>query len=127
MSLLRQYHHSDFKDIAAWGKQWGADYREDQFPKTGFIVPGIAAFFLYSTDSSVCYLENLIANKDVNGPERSEAIDQLVEVALATAKDMGFKVAYACTDIGQVVYRAIQAGANTKTKQVLLTKDLTQA
>lgn len=105
--------------------QWGADYKEEQFPNTGFIIDGIAAYFLYSTDSNVCWLENMISNRGVEKSILVEALDILVDEILKEAKVLGFTVAYATTGILSVVKRAKENGASIKPAQFLLTKDLT--
>jgi len=101
-----------------------ADYRIDQFPETGFIVDGVAAYFLYKTDSSVCWLENMISNKKADPQTKDEAIQKLAIAILHEAKVQGFKVAYATTDNVSVIKRAVTLGAKAKTAQILLTKDL---
>lgn len=122
---VRRYQPSDFPQISEWGKQYGAIYNESQFPKTGFIVDGIAAYFLYSTDSSVCFLENLIANRKSTPREKDKAIELIAQAILQEARDKKFTIAYATADIPQVIFRAIKHGATAKPHQVLLTKNLT--
>ncbi len=121
----RRYERSDFADLKLWGEEWGAEYREDQFPLNGFIVEGIAAYFLYSTDSSVCWLENMIARRGIKESVRNEALELLIDAILKEASDLGFTVAYATTDIVSVAKRAKEHGAIIRPAQILLTKDLT--
>lgn len=125
MMEVRRFVTSDFLQISAWAREYDAHYDIKQFPKTGFIVDGIAAFFLYSTDSSVCFLENMIANRAVDREERNRALSLLVEAIIKEASDLGFTVAYATTDNPSVVARAMRAGATVQGKQLLLTKKLT--
>ncbi len=121
---VRRYHLDDFKEVAEWGKGWGFTYEPDLFPKVGFIVPGVAAYFLYATDSAVCYLEHMVSNPKTFGRERDLALKMVVEAILEEAAKRGYRVAYACTDIGKVVERAILSGAQFKPNYVLLTKYL---
>lgn len=122
--IARKYLPEDFDQIQLWAKEWGTNYKPSQFPKTGFIVDGLAAWFLYRTDSSVCFLENLISKKSADERDRDEAIKLVVDAVLTEARDQGFSVAYATTDIPAVVIRAMQYGATGEAKQVLLTKRL---
>jgi hypothetical protein len=123
---VRRYEPSDFAQISEWALDgYNNDYTEEQFPKTGFIVDGVAAYFLYSTDSSVCFLENMIANKKVEPMDKDQALKLLIEAILAEAKALGFKVAYATTGIPSVIFRAVTYGAIPMPKQTLLTKNLT--
>jgi hypothetical protein len=123
---VRRYELSDFAQVSEWALDgYNTDYTEEQFPKTGFIVDGIAAYFLYSTDSSVCFLENMISNKKADPMERHLALNLIVEAILKEAASLGFKVAYGTTDIPAVIYRATTWGAIATPKQTLLTKNLT--
>lgn len=120
----RKFVTKDFTELAAWGKSWGANYDQAQFPKTGFIVPGVAAYFLYSTDSKVCWLENLVSNPLVTRDQRDRALDLLTRALVQAAKTAGFTVAYACSNNGRVIQRAALMGARIKPNHVLLTLDL---
>lgn len=125
MIEVRPWHkEKDFAQVKEWGFQYNKEYREHQFPKTGFIVDGVAAYFLYSTDSSCCWLENMIANKKTDPDVRDKALQMICEAILAEAKKLGFKVAYATTDNISVVKRAVTMGARFKPAQILLIKDL---
>lgn len=120
----RPYEPKDFEQVQKWAAQYGSEIREHQYPKTGFIIDGFGAYFLYSTDSSCCWLENLIANKEAEPGLKGLAIEILTAAILNKAKELGFKVAYATTDNMSVVARARQHGATITPLQILLTKDL---
>lgn len=122
--IVRKYEPQDFAQIAQWGKSHETEYTESQFPKTGFIVDGLAAYFLYTTDSSICFLENLVSNNDANFTDRRDAIKLVIDAALTEAKEKGFQVAYATTDIPTVIARATKYGCEFKTNQTLITKSL---
>lgn len=124
--IVRRYEPEDFKQIQLWGSQWGADYDEDQFPNTGFIIDGVAAYFLYATDSTVCWLENMISRKGLEPAVRARACDLLIEAAFNEAIAQGFSVAYATTDLVSMAKRARIHGAQIKPAQLLITKDLTK-
>lgn len=123
---VRLYQPEDFPQIKKWGDEWGADYQEDQLPNTGFIIDGVAAYFLYSTDSSVCWLENMISKRDLEKAVRSRACDLLIDHALRAAAEMGFSIAYATTDNTSMAKRARTFGALVKPAQLLIVKDLTK-
>lgn len=123
--IARKYEPDDFDELAKWGAEWGAEYREDQFPHIGFIVEGVAAYFLYQTDSSVCWLENMIAKRGVSENVRTQALELLIDAILKEASELGFSVAYATTDNIPVAKRAKEHGATIRPGQLLLTKDLT--
>lgn len=121
---VRLYKPEDFPAVSSWAKAWEINVSEDLLPHTGFIVPDVAAFFIYETDSKVCYFENLICNPSASREQRESAFSGLTQAVIQEAKSRGFKVAYACTNIGSVINLAIQSGAHFKPKYVLLTKDL---
>ena len=121
----RRYKHEDIPQIKRWALEgYGYIYSEHQFPKIGFIVDGVAAYFLYQTDSTICFLENLIANKNIEKEIRNQAIDLIIKELMKTAQDLGFRVAYATTNLPQVVTRAIRFGAQVDNNQFLITKNL---
>jgi len=122
---VRRYEDSDFSQISEWAKDYDTQYEQTQFPKIGFIVDGFAAYFIYQTDSSICFLENLISNKNADRTEKEKAIELVIQAILQEASDLGFRVAYATTDMPQVIVRAISHGARMKAKQALLIKNLT--
>lgn len=121
--VVRKYEDGDFNQVSQWAESgWGKKYRAEQFPKTGFIVDDFAAIFLYSTDSTVCFIENLITNKETNVRERHDAIEMLLAAIFLEAKELGFEIAYATTGISPVIARALRHRCEIKTKQTLLIK-----
>lgn len=50
--------------------------------------------WLYRTDSKICWLEYIVANPDAPLKKRSKAIDLLIEGAIFSAKEMGYKVIF---------------------------------
>lgn len=123
---VRPYEAEDFKQIKEWGAQWGANYDEDQFPNVGFVIEGVAAFFLYQSDSSVCWLENMITKRGVAPLVREKAVQLLIDAGMAKAKELGFAVAYAATSIVSAAKRARDNGARITPNYFLITKDLSQ-
>lgn len=122
--IVRRYLNEDFPQIKDWGEEWGSVYREEQFPVYGFIIDGVGAYFLYSTDSSVCWLENLITKRGLDLAVKARAIDLLVDACLREAKAQEFTVAYATTDNLKLLKRAREKGASISPTQFLITKDL---
>lgn len=121
----RRYTPDDFEQVNSWAKEWGKSYEKFQLPSVGFIVDGFAAYFIYQTDSSVCFLENLVSKKLADAADREKAIDLVIKNALAAAYDLGFRVAYATTSSHEVASRAVEMGARAEPLQILLTKKLT--
>lgn len=99
-----------FAQVLRWFELFGETMIPEALPQTGYIVPGVAAGFLYRTDSSVCWLESLIANKDVPKEERTRALDVVVVALTRDAKKLGFKTLLGSTQLEAVVKRAQRLG-----------------
>ncbi len=106
-----------------WADQWHTHVDLKVLPKTGRIVPGKAAIFLYKTDSSVGFLENLICNREVNKQDVSEAIDACVLDIEKDAKSMGISLIVCSTQLQSVIDRAKSFGYSSK-PNTLLYKEL---
>ena len=82
----------------------------EALPQSGFIVPDAAAGFLYRTDSCLAVVEGLIANPQLSGALRSQAIDLVTAALIDEAKRLGFKNLTASTTSSAVVTRAQSFG-----------------
>ncbi len=89
-------------------------------PSTGRIVPGVAAAFLYKTDSRVGFIENLISNPDANPGVSSEAIDLCVLAIAEEARRLGFEFLWGSTFIPGVVERAKRLGFVARPERLTL-------
>lgn len=118
--MTRRYTKEDFSQVKEWGEKWGSTYDSDLFPETGFIWPGVAAYFLYKTDSKVCYLENMVRNPDMPKELTDLALQSIITHILKEARDLGFKVAYATTASDAVIDRALKHNAEATRGQTLL-------
>lgn len=124
--IVRKFEPADFAQISAWGKEYGSDYSPAQFPGTGFIVDDVAAYFLYGTDSTCCWLENMIAKKGVDHHVREQALELIIDALLREAKQKGYHVAYAATDRFTVALRAKKYGAKVQPNHLMLTLNLNE-
>jgi hypothetical protein len=122
--MVRRYTPEDYPEVASWGLEAGEVYDPKNLPSIGFIVPGVAAQFLYTTDSNICFIENLVANPNTSKELRDVAIKCIVDQNLMMAKSLGYKVAYACTNIPAVIERAKQYGTVCTPNYTLLQKKL---
>jgi len=117
---VRMYTPEDFAEVSGWAKERGQEYSADLLPPTGVIIPGIAAYFLYTTNSKTCFLENLISNPNTSSIERDKAIEVVTHTLVRFAREQGYTVAYACTNAPIVVLRALRQGASAKGGYTLL-------
>lgn len=78
-------------------KEWYSAYAQvppgpEYLSTTGLIIEGKCAVFLYITNSSVGYVERLIANPALDKEERKNAIHILCEALEPYGRDLGCKV-----------------------------------
>lgn len=99
-----------FSQVLAWFQEYDEAVTQDELPQLGYIVPGKAAGFLYRTDSSLCWIESLVASKQLSKEERSEALDAIVMALARDARRLGFKTMMGLTQLEAVVQRALRLG-----------------
>ena len=106
------------KQLSTWINQWKIDpIAIETLPRTGFVVDNIAALFVYETNSSLCFLDYLISNKEQDKIKTNEAIDILVEHAIKYCHDEGYKFMISNSKYETVVDRAKKHGFNVDENQ----------
>lgn len=114
VKLLRQYVPNDYPELQKLFKTWDLKAPEKAFlPNMGYIVDGVAAGFLYFTDSKIAIIDNFISNKQSSRQDRDKALDEIVEALLASARTGGAKLVKCDTDIDAIKKRAVKMGFNT--------------
>lgn len=88
----------------------------------GLIIPDVAAIWLYTTNSDICYLENLFSNPEATNKHIS--ICFLIDTASKAAAQMGYKFVMCVTDHKSILEQAIRLGAKTEPNKVLITLQL---
>jgi hypothetical protein len=103
MSLtIRGLNETDYDSIlVGWWKDWGWEApAKDFLPDSGFIVYDgdipVCAGFMYTTNSSVAWVDWIISSKTYNvKPTRREAIKLLISALTELCKQVGYKYTYA--------------------------------
>lgn len=91
---IRPYTDKDYETLAFWWTvhKWPAVPKE-ALPSTGLVVSGpdgpICAGFIYQTDSTIAWLEWVVAKPLCDRILRSNALDQLIPALLAEAHKLG--------------------------------------
>lgn len=99
---------SDLVNINSWWTKRGNDDMDlDLLPSLGFIVEDKAAVFVYTTNSKLCFLENLINNPD---NKDDNAINEVVQYAIEHIKSLGIKQIISYTSIPSVARKALDKG-----------------
>ena len=109
--MVRLYTEQDHSEVSKW---WSAHNMpaipKMALPKVGFMVQGVAAGFLYQTDSSVAFIENFISNPESDWATRQTALDDITNSILRYAISHGFKQVVALTTSQAIYERACPMG-----------------
>lgn len=84
--------------------------QSDMFSGLGFSVPGVAAWWLYLTDSSIAYTGFLAGNPDLPGVVRGAGLDAVIERVFAEARAAGTRAIFIPVDIPAVRARLERHG-----------------
>ena len=79
-------------------------------PSTGFIVLGIAAGFLYLTDSNLAFLDGYIANPETTSLERKPALDLITDCLMDAAQKAGVKRLVSLSANPSIQARSLSSG-----------------
>ena len=102
------FHTSDYDEVKSWWEMWGIDPIEPKYLGQGFIVKGHCAIFVYPTGTPICFLENLIANKDLDKQVRNTAVDLLIGSVLMFLKSKKVEIVNSISRIDAVTSRAFE-------------------
>ena len=93
----------DYEKLRSWWGEWGTpQHHQNVLSENGLIISvdgvDIASAFIYSTDSYICWLEHLTANKEpwlrLTVDKRLEILDTLGDAIFEKAKQMGFLMTF---------------------------------
>jgi hypothetical protein len=103
---IREFNKIDYYLICEWwtAHKWNAPSYL-MLPKTGFIIEGLCAGFLYKTDSEIAWLEFVISNPKSDKELRNEALNILIEKLINEAKQSGFKVIFTSVEHTKLIDR----------------------
>lgn len=81
----------DYETIAKWYTEHDQiPCRRDLFPSLGFIADDLVVGFLYQTDSKIVHFESIVSKKDSDKEKRREALNQIIDMAIKSAIEMGY-------------------------------------
>lgn len=110
MKVIPYVREEHYEQVRGWLRHWKQDLPPTALPRNGFIIPGKAAAFLYLTDSSVAWIENLVAAPGLSREERSQAVDAVVMAAIDRARELGVELVMGYTRLDAVVQRVARFG-----------------
>lgn len=89
---IREFH---YKDVCLWWIAHGWPVIEEDFlPTTGAVVPGVAAGFIYLTDSKIAMLEWIVSNPKAGIKEIHASIKAIIEWLLNFAREQGYEAMF---------------------------------
>lgn len=104
--IIRPFIKSDHITVCRWWKAHNfTALTLATLPTTGFIIDGVCAGFLYSTDSDFCLLEWVISNPEISKEERAKGLDLLIDTLLETAKEKGFRLVFSTLEHPKLIQR----------------------
>jgi hypothetical protein len=122
---MRLFENGDMDAINAWyaaHKQPPA--RRDLLPETGFIVPGVAAGFLFRTDSRLAFVHNVVTNPDASLRARFVAVRDIVRACQELARALGVAGLVTWTNAPSIVRLACQNGGRVAGDVTLITQEI---
>lgn len=112
--LARRVLDLDFEQIATWyGMREMRFPDRSLFPPTGFIISGVAAGFIYYTDSLVALIDCYISNPDTDSKTRSDALNAVTDALINSAKFHRCKMIKCDTQSEAIKKRALAHGFKT--------------
>lgn len=115
MIRVEKFKESHLPILNDWAKDRGLpEMPIEMLPQTGFIVwmdkLPIVAGFVYFTDSSVAFVENIISNLHSNKEERAIALSRLIMSFKKCIHDMGYSIIYIRSAIPSLLTRFKEEG-----------------
>ena len=109
--MVKRYMAADYADLVALFHSHNIPAPDmETLPTIGYIWPGVAAGFLYMTDSSIAIIDNFITGKQAERVAKDKALDEIVLALLAAAKASGSQIVKCDTNIHAIKQRATKHG-----------------
>ena len=93
-----------YTDLCSWYfKRDMPAPRKEILPVTGVVVENVAAAFLIATEGPICFIEGVIANKDISSRIRNEATKACIRRIMEIAKARGYEQIVGMTKVDCIV------------------------
>jgi hypothetical protein len=111
--------------INAWCDAHGLNrFPYGWLPSAGFIVDQMAAMWIYTTDSDVSFLENVISNADADPAQRNVALDLIVDRCILYAREHGASYLVGASRFTAILARAAKHGFKVLPPSQQIVKEL---
>lgn len=106
--MMRRFKPFDCPEICGWYKAWKMEpIAGGRLPEMGYIVPGVAAGFVYLCEARMAFIEGLIANPAKSKACRDEALDLIVLGLIDYANEQDRDYIFGFTKLQAVVDRGL--------------------
>lgn len=114
---------NDYAELANWWTEYGwSPIPASLLPASGLIVPGLAAGFVYLSNSSLAWIEWVVGNPAAPSADRDAALEILIPALMEQAKAAGAEMAVLATKhkklIGRLESHGFQASDTDMTHLV---------
>ena len=101
----------DLPTLKRWCRDWNITAFPDWiYPEENYIIDNIIFASFYKTDSAVCYMENVVGNKECPSDLRAIALGVLGEYIFKRARSLGFKTCIGWTSNKSVAKTSAKHG-----------------
>lgn len=109
--MIKVYEQTDYPLLKQWWEQYGwQPVSIDALPSTGYIINNVCAGFLYKTDSSIAWLEWVVADKSADKELKTASLDMLIQVLIEDAKLSGYKTIFSSIQNESLMNRYLKHG-----------------
>ncbi len=119
--MMRAFHREiDLKDVNEWLAGHGkGPLLDEDIPKVGAFMDGVACGFLVGTDTSSCFLDLFVSNPKASAGTRNEAISQISKWLINIASAVGYKRILVLSKVDSILERAKDLGFKMSDTRVL--------
>lgn len=122
---MRVFRRDDLDEVNAWHACHGMPtLLPAAIPNLGFITPGVAAGFLYETDSNICLIEGFVSRPGCGPKARHHALNEITDALLSTATERCFEHAIAICRNSAIEKRAARHGFRPLGRYAVYGKEL---
>ncbi len=122
---MRRYEQTDLEELSRWCVAQGHPAPDIYaLPLTGFIEPGVAAGFLYLTDSSGALMGGFVTNREASPEARNLALEVIAKAVIDAADGLGVATLTITTIEPSIVERAKRHGFQDVGRYTMLIREV---
>lgn len=116
---IRPYTSSEYPLICSWwqARDWPI-ISPECLPKHGILVGNYCAGFVYTTDSSLAWIEWIVSNPATDSKERNQAMDILIDSLIGKCRLLGARYIFTSVSHEKLQDRYVKHGFNVTESQV---------